>query len=186
MKTSTWKNVEMNIARYLGGARVPVTGRTRGSAPDIDRHAENLLTAGNTAIYESFMEGLDTYMREALIKGIAYDKFSFEIKHRSSMPEWLCSVHYNLRNQESLVYLDVFSKKGTAKVCNLEAFRQLIFIEQADNHMNFYTKSVFPDYVLDGRKQAIASKTLTEQVPVVVVHKKQWEIKDSLVFIFYN
>lgn len=32
---STWKEVERQIARLLGGERVPVTGRQRGSAPDI-------------------------------------------------------------------------------------------------------------------------------------------------------
>lgn len=32
---STWKAVERSIAALLGGERVPVTGRSRGSAPDI-------------------------------------------------------------------------------------------------------------------------------------------------------
>lgn len=32
---TTWKNVERQIAARLGGERVPVTGRQRGSAPDI-------------------------------------------------------------------------------------------------------------------------------------------------------
>jgi hypothetical protein len=34
--TSTWKAVELALAKLLGGERVPVTGRTMGSAPDID------------------------------------------------------------------------------------------------------------------------------------------------------
>ena len=33
---STWKHVERQIASILGGERVPVSGRQRGSAPDID------------------------------------------------------------------------------------------------------------------------------------------------------
>jgi hypothetical protein len=33
---STWKNVERKIADILGGERVPVSGRQRGSAPDIE------------------------------------------------------------------------------------------------------------------------------------------------------
>lgn len=33
---TTWKHVERQIARILGGERVPVTGRQRGSAPDIE------------------------------------------------------------------------------------------------------------------------------------------------------
>lgn len=45
-----WKEAERRIARLLGGVRVPITGRTRGDAPDIDhyrysieiKHRENL------------------------------------------------------------------------------------------------------------------------------------------------
>lgn len=33
-----WKNVERRVAALLGGVRVPVTGRARGSAPDV-QHA---------------------------------------------------------------------------------------------------------------------------------------------------
>lgn len=32
----TWKKVERRFAEYLGGIRVPVTGRQRGDAPDIE------------------------------------------------------------------------------------------------------------------------------------------------------
>lgn len=35
MANQNWKNVERVIARRLGGQRVPITGRARGSAPDI-------------------------------------------------------------------------------------------------------------------------------------------------------
>lgn len=31
-----WKSVERKIAGFLGGVRVPITGRQRGSAPDIE------------------------------------------------------------------------------------------------------------------------------------------------------
>lgn len=33
---ATWKQAEREIANRLGGERVPVTGRQRGSAPDIE------------------------------------------------------------------------------------------------------------------------------------------------------
>jgi hypothetical protein len=36
MADKTWKAVERQIARRLGGQRVPITGRARGSAPDVD------------------------------------------------------------------------------------------------------------------------------------------------------
>lgn len=35
MGTGNWKAVEREIANILGGERVPVTGRQRGSAPDV-------------------------------------------------------------------------------------------------------------------------------------------------------
>lgn len=35
MSDKTWKSAERKIAALLGGERVPVTGRQRGSAPDI-------------------------------------------------------------------------------------------------------------------------------------------------------
>ena len=35
MGDKLWKAVERRIAKYLGGERVPITGRQRGSAPDI-------------------------------------------------------------------------------------------------------------------------------------------------------
>ena len=37
MDRSTWKNTEREWSRWLGGERVPVTGRQRGDVPDI-RH----------------------------------------------------------------------------------------------------------------------------------------------------
>lgn len=33
---ATWKSTERKIAERLGGRRVPITGRIRGSAPDIE------------------------------------------------------------------------------------------------------------------------------------------------------
>ncbi len=39
---STWKAVERRIAKILGGVRVPITGRTRGSTPDIEHDTLSL------------------------------------------------------------------------------------------------------------------------------------------------
>lgn len=33
--SKTWKSAERKIASLLGGQRIPITGRTRGSAPDV-------------------------------------------------------------------------------------------------------------------------------------------------------
>lgn len=35
MTSKTWKSAERTVARLLGGERVPITGRARGSAPDV-------------------------------------------------------------------------------------------------------------------------------------------------------
>ena len=36
MNRSTWKQIERDWAEWLGGKRVPVNGRQRGSAPDVE------------------------------------------------------------------------------------------------------------------------------------------------------
>lgn len=36
MSNKAWKNSERKMAEALGGQRIPVTGRIRGSAPDIE------------------------------------------------------------------------------------------------------------------------------------------------------
>ena len=38
MANKTWKNTERKVAAFLGGERVPITGRQRGDQPDI-RHS---------------------------------------------------------------------------------------------------------------------------------------------------
>ena len=35
MTDKAWKSCERRAAKYIGGERVPITGRQRGSAPDI-------------------------------------------------------------------------------------------------------------------------------------------------------
>lgn len=35
-RRARWKARELAVAEYVGGVRVPVTGRSRGSAPDVD------------------------------------------------------------------------------------------------------------------------------------------------------
>ena len=38
MADKAWKACERRVAKYIGGERVPITGRQRGDAPDI-KHA---------------------------------------------------------------------------------------------------------------------------------------------------
>ena len=35
MTDKAWKQCERRVAKYIGGERVPITGRQRGDAPDI-------------------------------------------------------------------------------------------------------------------------------------------------------
>lgn len=34
----SWKRIEQRVAEYIGGRRIPVTGRQRGDAPDIEHN----------------------------------------------------------------------------------------------------------------------------------------------------
>ena len=38
MSDKAWKACERRVAKYIGGERVPVTGRQRGDAPDIQHN----------------------------------------------------------------------------------------------------------------------------------------------------
>ena len=38
MADKAWKACERRAAKYIGGERVPITGRSRGSAPDIEHN----------------------------------------------------------------------------------------------------------------------------------------------------
>ncbi len=42
MPNQTWKAIERRVAAMLGGVRVPITGRARGSAPDIQHELYSL------------------------------------------------------------------------------------------------------------------------------------------------
>ena len=47
MHRATWKAIERQWAERLGGKRVPVTGRTRGDAPDVEHDVFSIeVTAG--------------------------------------------------------------------------------------------------------------------------------------------
>lgn len=84
MQTKTWKSAERKIASLLGGERVPITGRTRGSAPDIQHDTLSL----EVKHWQKFPEWLKDAMNQAEMsatndqiptvvlheKGSAYDR----------------------------------------------------------------------------------------------------------------
>lgn len=84
MTDKTWKSAERKIAALLGGERVPITGRTRGSAPDITHDTLSL----EVKHWKKFPDWLKDAMEQAVMSaspdqiptvvlheaGSAYDK----------------------------------------------------------------------------------------------------------------
>ncbi len=63
MNRGTWKAIERDWAERLGGQRVPVTGRQRGSAPDIEHPVFGVeIKAGKV---------MSTRMQEAVEQAVA-------------------------------------------------------------------------------------------------------------------
>ncbi len=58
MSNPQWKRVERQIAAMLGGRRVPVTGRTRGDAPDIEHPAYSVEVKSRNTIPQWLLEAL--------------------------------------------------------------------------------------------------------------------------------
>jgi hypothetical protein len=54
-----WKSVERSLAKRLGGERVPVTGRTRGFAPDIRHELYAIEVKSRKTQYKLIAEALD-------------------------------------------------------------------------------------------------------------------------------
>jgi hypothetical protein len=62
-RKATWKAVERELARRLGGERIPVNGRRRGSAPDI---------AHDTLSLEiKHREALPAWLHDAMAQAVA-------------------------------------------------------------------------------------------------------------------
>ena len=60
---SNWKNLERSVAKYFGGERVPITGRIRGSAPDVDHDV--------LSFEVKFREKLPAWMIDAMAQAVA-------------------------------------------------------------------------------------------------------------------
>lgn len=61
-----WKRIESRVADYIGGIRVPVTGRQRGSAPDIEH---NWLS-----VEVKYRAAIPTYLRDGMVQAEASAK----------------------------------------------------------------------------------------------------------------
>ena len=75
-----WKAVERSVAEKLGGERVPVTGRQRGSAPDVSH--------GTLSIEVKDRKALPKWISEAMEQAIASqrgDQIPIVVLHEKGM-----------------------------------------------------------------------------------------------------
>lgn len=56
---TTWKAVERAIAQRLGGQRVPITGRQRGSAPDVAHEEFGIEVKHRKALPSWLLDAMD-------------------------------------------------------------------------------------------------------------------------------
>lgn len=59
MADKLWKSAERKIASLLGGQRVPITGRQRGSAPDIAHPTLSLEVKHRESLPDWLMDALE-------------------------------------------------------------------------------------------------------------------------------
>jgi len=57
--SKNWKNVELSLARILGGERVPITGRGRGSAPDIEHESLSIEVKHRKSLPDWIKDAMD-------------------------------------------------------------------------------------------------------------------------------
>jgi hypothetical protein len=83
LTTKTWKSAERKIAALVGGERVPITGRTRGSAPDVAhdtlsievKHWQTLPNWLHDAMQQAEMSAKNAQIPTVILheKGMAYE-----------------------------------------------------------------------------------------------------------------
>lgn len=174
-----WKVIELKIARYLGGDRIPITGRVRdNSLPDIGKAknpAENLPDAEDYQNHPNYTK---------ILNGWLFDMYNFEIKHRKSLPKWIVDIQKNLVNRHAIEYYDFCSLQ------TLEVFRNYYLIDVGKSFKSPFLEYEMdvtlelPEWILDARNQAEMSGE--NKQPVVILHGKNQRIKDSLVITWYK
>jgi hypothetical protein len=65
MTDKRWKSVERKVAAKLGGERIPITGRQRGSAPDCTS------AGGNLSIEVKDRKKIPEWLKDAMSQAIA-------------------------------------------------------------------------------------------------------------------
>lgn len=165
-----WKVIELKIARYLGGDRNPITGRTRNQGtPDIGKAKEPLESLPDADAFISCPNYQD------ILKGAIFDCYTFEIKHRKLLPKWLVELQIIATKQGVHIQFSDFL------LTTLYNFRNSVFLGKL-NLMPAEQEVKLPEWILDAKDQA--EQTGKTPYYVVVLHGKNQKIRDSIVLIF--
>jgi hypothetical protein len=70
MDHSSWKRAELEIARRVGGKRVPVSGRARGDAPDVQHPRLAIEVKHRKKLPEWLLDALDQVEKSAVLDQI--------------------------------------------------------------------------------------------------------------------
>lgn len=151
---ANWKNVERSVANYLGGERVPITGRIRSKGlPDIQKSTDFVEV-------NDVPESLKNYIGS----GSLFDTYVFEIKHRKQIPKFLKELSKTPKTD------------GTYKISSLEYFRN----KSLDSYEFDGVECIdIAEWIVNAFEQAKAAGK--NKIPVVILHEKNKKIKDSVV-----
>lgn len=171
MRNSTWKVVERQIGKFLGGDRNPITGRTRHlGVPDIGKAKEVAL----------FLPDADEHVEKPqykeILTGRIFDDCTFEIKHRKALPKWIVKLQNQTIAENNFLIFAEF------QVTNLNTFRNTYLVPQVQEKKQVAEPIKLPNWILDAKDQC--EKTGNTPNYVVVLHGKNQKIKDSAVLIF--
>jgi len=96
---STWKAVERRVATFLGGDRVPITGRVRGSAPDVDHK--------HLSIEVKHRKSLPLWLVDAMdqaVKSMRGERIPIVILHEKGKMIGDCLVLCELKNFRDILH----------------------------------------------------------------------------------
>lgn len=97
--SKNWKNVELSLARILGGQRVPITGRSRGSAPDIEHESLSIEVKHRKSLPDWIKDAMD----QAEKSNISGKKLPIVILHEKHMKFDNSFVMVRLKDLKNLV-----------------------------------------------------------------------------------
>ena len=81
MADKAWKRTEREVARLLGGLRVPVTGRQRGDAPDVMHDRVSIEVKHRKTLPAWLLDAMD----QANAASKSPDQLAIAVLHQSGM-----------------------------------------------------------------------------------------------------